>query len=266
LEEALKENVVMELSTQSELCSFPGANCSLGGLNVWAMLPFRQDLILRKVSLKKQGGADDDEEQEQKGARARTRAVELVELNYDYLQINLSLRTIAEKILGGVDWGFLPASDARPQLADIERMLAELRTCRVMTKKRGGEGRIVLPPLSETRTAHHLASAQSHKDGAKSKSLKKKAEKQSQHGTVVPALIEKATGRVDEPAVYIAVEFLYKFWDDYEKRVMKQERNALVDRKLSEDEMQSIMSAIIRGQEFSLLPLARKNAGASVPS
>ena len=121
----------MELSTQSELCSFPGANCSLGGLNVWAMLPFRQDLILRKVSLKKQGGADDDEEQEQEGARARTRTVELVELNYDYLQINLSLRTIAEKILGGVDCrrpctmlqqillfppgtGFLPASDARP--------------------------------------------------------------------------------------------------------------------------------------------------------
>ena len=31
--------------------------------------------------------------------------------------------------------------------------------------------------------------------------------------TVIPALIEKATGRVDESAVFIAVEFLYKFWD-----------------------------------------------------
>ena len=30
---------------------------------------------------------------------------------------------------------------------------------------------------------------------------------------MIPALIEKATGRVDESAVFIAVEFLYKFWD-----------------------------------------------------
>jgi len=124
----------------------------------------------------------------------------LNQVDENYVQVNMSVRGAARYILGAVDWGFLGKAHPHPQLADVERILIDLRTARVASKKRGVDGHI----LKEGDKAGKASIQTPNKKGDG------QAEKKG--NAIIPALIEKAKGRVDESAFYIAVEFLYKFW------------------------------------------------------
>jgi len=83
------------------------------------------------------------------------------------------------------------------------RQSEELRTAKVASEKRRVDGLVLREGYnSKVREA---------RSQAPNKKGNRKAEKKG--NVIIPSLIEKATERMDESALYIAVEFLYKlFW------------------------------------------------------
>jgi len=82
------------------------------------------------------------------------------------------------------------------------RQSEELRTATVASEKRGVDG-LVLREGDNLKTGEARSQAPNKKGN-------RQAEKKG--NVITPFLIEKATERMDESALYIAVEFLYKFW------------------------------------------------------
>ena len=141
----IKEKVYKTLSI--DLCGFPGPRCEKAGLSLWQHLPFRQDIVRNKAAGGRNARAneardEEDEEDREAGDTGAGAAEEVVVINHDYVEIPKSVRGIARHILGAVDWGFLGADHPLPQLADVERIIKDLTTARVVAKKRGADGQV----------------------------------------------------------------------------------------------------------------------------
>ena len=144
----IKEKVYKTLSI--DLCGFPGPRCEKAGLSLWQHLPFRQDIVRKKGAASRTARAmaadeEEDEEEEEDRQAGNTGAgaeEEVVVINHDYVEIPKSVRGIARHILGAMDWGFLGADHPLPQLADVERIIKDLTTARVVAKKRGADGQV----------------------------------------------------------------------------------------------------------------------------
>jgi hypothetical protein len=134
---AIKKAIYTNLSV--DLCGFPGPGCQKGGLSMWPMLAFRQDVVLRKRPVKLV--LEDDDEGERGEGEGEWEMGEECVINHDYIQINMSIKVAARTVLGSVDWGFLPSSHPRPQAHDVERFLTDLQSVRVVAKKRGADGK-----------------------------------------------------------------------------------------------------------------------------
>ena len=82
------------------------------------------------------------------------------------------------------------------------RQSEELRIAKVASEKIGVDG-LVLREGDNLKTGEARSQAPNKKGN-------RQAEKKG--NVITPFPIEKATERMDESALYIAVEFLYKFW------------------------------------------------------
>jgi hypothetical protein len=242
----IKESIYRKLSI--DLCGFPGPNCCTeGGISLWHLLLFREDIESHKVLRRVKRDLDDDDAKESVCVVVEERVV----IKHEYVQINMSVRDAARQILGSVDWGFLGASHPLPQVADVERVLMDLRTLRVASKKRSAGGEIVSGDreIERTNESNSGGKATLSRHGKKSKSL------------VIPALLYKNTGSMDERGFYVAVDFLYQFWGRMETIERAKLKTKTLDTELTDEEMMDIMRSIIQGQDMSVASQARMNAG-----
>jgi hypothetical protein len=229
----IKDSVYKTLSI--DLCAFPGPNCSKGGLSLWQMLPFRQDVKLIKQKRGLLGGDhghvdthDEQDEGSEDHDPDQWEALEVTVINHDYVEVAKSIRGIAQYILGSVDWGFLGSHHPTPQLYDVEKLLKDLTTSRVAAKNRGTDGEIIPDPGEDAE--HRFQGGRGGR--------RRKVNVPKRGSTVIPALIEKATGSVEENRVYVAVEFLYRFWDSVSANERKMHQAAVADRPLTDEQMQ----------------------------
>jgi len=248
----IKESIYQQLS--QDLCGFPGPNCAEGhgGLSLWHLLPFREDIEKHRVARRVKLEEDDDDDEAVVEVVVEERAI----INHDYVQIHMSVRAAARQILGSVDWGFLGASHPQPQLADVERVLMDLRTLRVASKRRGAGGVLVTG-----RDDEELEDSSEPDGGGSGKAHGKRGKQKHGKSVVIPALLFKSTGTVEERGFYVAVEFLYKFWDKIETQTQARIKAKTLDTELTDEEMMDIMRLIIQGQDLSVASQARMNAG-----
>ena len=160
------------------------------------------------------------------------------EVNYDFVEIKASVRRIAEILLGMLDLTSI-AIEKAPTVSDIRHILLELRQMKIATKRqRGG--------FVETKVSNELSRAKS----APTSDLYR----------IVPCLLEAVKGRY-ESHTYIAVEYLYRFWDGVENRKAKEVSDAVRRTPMTQTQMESAMRAMIASKELKVMAQARLNAG-----
>ncbi|EKX42435.1 hypothetical protein GUITHDRAFT_141128 [Guillardia theta CCMP2712] len=203
----LEKNVIKALS--KHLCNFPGPNCMLGGVSMWSLLQFRE----KKVATF--------------NVKTISAGSEIV-YDYDYVQIPMAVRDAAKLLLGSMNFQFL-GNEPLPTATDIQRIILDLRTVRVLSRKRNKLGKI----------------------------LKSKA----QSSRVLPALIVNVKN-TNTSSFFIAVEYLFKFWERVEATEEKQMiRGMESNLAMTEEQMNDNMQLILEGADLTIAEQARKNVG-----
>eukprot|EP00960_Hanusia_phi_P062015 765019-Hanusia_phi.AAC.2 len=203
----LEKNVIKALSKL--LCNFPGPNCMLGGIPMWSLLQFRE----KKISTF--------------NVRTMSTVTEVV-YDYDYVQIPMAVRDAAKLLLGSINFQFL-GDEPLPTATDIQRIILDLRTVRVLSRKRNKLGKL----------------------------LKSKA----QSSRVLPALILNVKN-TNTSSFFVAVEYLFKFWERVEATEEKQmTRGMELNVEMTEEQMNDNMQLILEGADLTIAEQARKNIG-----